>query len=829
MSTTDAMASPFYQPAMPQFPPEERSFLRTAPSAADQLWSPPSQQTRSPPPQQTRSRVYVHACGRIEALALDRFSIADVSTAARSAFDLPSDQEILLTDKDGERLVSDTMLHNVMARAETVYLRLSEGALHDFERRIDQLQHMQIGYLCDQLATFRQEQGDLRSEIKNVRLAMEQEQAAREFGDDAVRRELETLRLSGRRSTQQGEERLEALEALIFDGKHGIQEEAIAREHALQDMKRSFQEFQDAILAEGKAREGGDEKLKHDIEELRRSVHLEVHDRESCEVRIEKALMDLQKVFADTNEANKNEAVDIRRQFLDVKQVVTLEQRERISADTDLADLIKDVRTCLQTEVQDRASEDAAMFARCEENDTLVETEKLVRQQAITELTQQLSIAVESIQEEQTLRSSLDAELSQMFEALRRSVDETRRRMEDSELTASRLAHDLAKRFDEEVHTRDVEVSRVMRLLSEESDARQQGDGKATREIATIKQNLAEETQRREREVQQVSQRLDDCYSSLKVEQTDRISVIEELTERVLQQRRQTHEDEIKANAATDAVRELREEARSINHRLDEAQHSSHEVQAVQKQMTEEVSQLQQALIVEQKERTTTIQDLASTLKEARLAMDSETQTREKGDIALSRNISAARESLEEALSRQQESFDQKLQQNQASILSVQKFFTDGGDESNPHMQAVSGRIRNECLEVVHGDLSALHEGLKRVVEAVQQERSSRTDADGKLREDCRLTIQKEINARLESHSKLHAEIEAESGQRHEAVELIHLAIEECRHGLETHTHELDTDGSHQQHSAYNNGHRASGNMIKAGAGNSLMEPLPVA
>merc|ERR1712190_454656 len=90
-----------------------------------------------------------------------------------------------------------------------------------------------------------------------------------------------------------------------------------------------------------------------------------------------------------------------------------------------------------------------------------------------------------------------------------------------------------------------------------------------------------------------------------------------------------------------------------------------------------------------------------------------------------------------------------------------------------------------------------MREGLTKVVEAVQQERRSRSEGDNKLREDCREAIQKEINTRVELKSrmdKMEKDLEAEGRARMEAVEVIELAIQECRQGLETHTHELTVD-----------------------------------
>merc|ERR1712014_263423 len=88
----------------------------------------------------------------------------------------------------------------------------------------------------------------------------------------------------------------------------------------------------------------------------------------------------------------------------------------------------------------------------------------------------------------------------------------------------------------------------------------------------------------------------------------------------------------------------------------------------------------------------------------------------------------------------------------------------------------------------------AIRDATQKLQEAIKQERHSRQEGNTKLREDCREAIQKEINARAELDKKLTAEIESEARARTEVVEVIELAIQECREGLETHTHELTVD-----------------------------------
>merc|ERR1711959_2993 len=156
------------------------------------------------------------------------------------------------------------------------------------------------------------------------------------------------------------------------------------------------------------------------------------------------------------------------------------------------------------SEVRDRVAEGAALTARGGELETSLEAERMARQQAVTELTQQLSVAVESIQEEQSLRSSEDAELSHAVEMVKRTVDDSLKTCNTVEINVNRLTHDLGKRFDEEAHTRDMEVSRVLRLLTEEGEIRQEADTKIGRSLSTIEDALQDEADKRTRECREL-------------------------------------------------------------------------------------------------------------------------------------------------------------------------------------------------------------------------------------------------------------------------------------------------------------------------------------
>merc|ERR1712110_689551 len=155
----------------------------------------------------------------------------------------------------------------------------------------------------------------------------------------------------------------------------------------------------------------------------------------------------------------------------------------------------------------------------------------------------------------------------------------------------------------------------------------------------------------------------------------------------------------------------LSEQVSNTASRLDEVMPSIRELR--QEVLPHIATQLQHALAAEQKERE--LIDVA--IREVRAMVEREAQARETGHMALSCTVAAARKAMEEVK-------DKRNEESHGII--------DGS------METVGDQIRNEIQDMLHNDVGPMREGLTKVVEAVQQERRSRADADAKLREDCR-------------------------------------------------------------------------------------------
>jgi len=686
---------------------------------------------------------------------VDTPAAAEIYAAARLAFDLPSDQEFLLADKDGHDLTNSRDLQQVVAQSETVYIRMSDSLLHGVERRIDQLQHMQIGYLCDQFATLRQEIAELRSDFKVLWQRLEQEQessaVAKESAEKAATekqiahedffekrliseekknseianmlKEIEDACSISHQDMQQIAKEQETFRGSLLDVSHSLNEEALAREEAQRELHQNCQDLQDNLAAECKIREQAGERLQSEIEEMHQMINFQVGHREKSEVHVEQTLNEIRNVLDQVIDGQEREARDLRHEVQEMKQAIADQQREAWDLRQGVHEMkqtswgrdIEELRHELQEmkQASDQTAEIGALVHRCARHEATLEAERLGREEVVAELTQQLSIAVESIQEEQTLRSSEDAELSEMAEELGRSVESLCRRVEESE------------------H----EVSNLKELLAQEVTVRQDADSKATRARASLQEGLADVHNQRARDMREAMQRFEACQASLKAEQKERTSLLEELSDRVVQVRNKVCEQSVPQGATW--VRDIHELVDT--ERLARSSDISSLLERVEA-IADTLAHLQKAFALEQK------------------AVDEQLQQLHSSEIASSCTAAAPAE---------------------------------GPQGTQSSLEEVGSRIRTECLEVVSADLGALREGLAKIVEAVQQERRTRGDANAKLREDCREAIQKEIAARQEQTERLGQDLEAETRARCEALDAVKRAVAECRHGLETHTHEL--------------------------------------
>eukprot|EP00812_Abedinium_dasypus_P010440 NODE_405_length_1595_cov_253.658442.p1 GENE.NODE_405_length_1595_cov_253.658442~~NODE_405_length_1595_cov_253.658442.p1 ORF type:complete len:439 (-),score=159.24 NODE_405_length_1595_cov_253.658442:261-1577(-) len=414
----------------------------------------------------------------------------------------------------------------------------------------------------------------------------------------------------------------------------------------------------------------------------------------------------------------------MRKQLLELKESVSLEQRERIMAEADIMTSIKDLQHSLQAERDGRAREGAQLAARCGDVAALTGGERHARQQAISELAMQLSAAVEGVQEEQSLRASEDAELSKMIEVLRRTADDSRKKLEDIEPTVTQVSRGLAQRLKEETRSRETEHTRLMRAISDESEARQEGDVRVMQAVAEFRGHLTAEGENRAQVLTDFSLRIEGCYAAVKVEAKERVAAADDLGDRLVQLRQQFAEE--------------------------------------QKQRTTESSErllsLQDSIVEERTARAAALTGCVNRVEKTARSITELSAALIKMRSELSDNTAVLHRAFEETAATQAHHSRLLAEDDEASAVS---------------------RLRGECLELVQANVSVLKNGIAKVVEALQQERHDRAEGIHKLQEGCREAVQREIDARETRERVLREDLTKEARLRHRQHESLELAMSE--------------------------------------------------
>eukprot|EP00931_Biecheleriopsis_adriatica_P063341 TRINITY_DN38334_c0_g1_i2.p1 TRINITY_DN38334_c0_g1~~TRINITY_DN38334_c0_g1_i2.p1 ORF type:complete len:590 (+),score=179.56 TRINITY_DN38334_c0_g1_i2:23-1771(+) len=458
------------------------------------------QTSSSPAEGQRPSRICVHACGRLEAVEVSQLTLEDVCNSARRAFDLPSDLELLLHGADGLRLESDASLQGLAS----VYAELSESGLHDLEQRIDQLQHMQMSYVCDRLFSLREEHGATRMSLLALTESFQQEQTLRQHSEQSLRSEI-------------GKECQELC-------RHFFQRlEASARETRQEACKEAQQALQESAQEARRDLAALEARLTQEIQDLRRDSRQSSSEDDINRVKSERSLQELREMARGATATAAEAVASVATAAAAAAESAKVERRERIVAEAAINDKLEEVSRALGRESQERMKQVEWLESTSAREDH--------REESLKELGEQLGVALENFRQEtmQRFASHDTAASSQAVEALRRACEEVRRRTEESELAVGRMTHDLARRVQEEAQKREAQGTALLQKISEESRVRMESEGEVGRLLAALEEALGQEEEKRTTEMRKLVDSLQECWAAVDNERRNRDEAVGQL------------------------------------------------------------------------------------------------------------------------------------------------------------------------------------------------------------------------------------------------------------------------------------------------------------
>lgn len=136
-------------------------------------------------------QVYVQVCGRQETVQLNHMGLHELSDAIHRKLELQP--PFLFLDPDGRPLVDNAALATCASLGKQVIVKLTEGVLHDVSRRVDQLRHLQWGFIADQLSALKREQDRHQAEVSSWKAWLAQEHSLLEKSHCELRQRVEVL------------------------------------------------------------------------------------------------------------------------------------------------------------------------------------------------------------------------------------------------------------------------------------------------------------------------------------------------------------------------------------------------------------------------------------------------------------------------------------------------------------------------------------------------------------------------------------------------------------------------------------------------------------
>eukprot|EP00747_Dinoflagellata_sp_TGD_P166662 gnl/TRDRNA2_/TRDRNA2_189800_c0_seq1.p1 gnl/TRDRNA2_/TRDRNA2_189800_c0~~gnl/TRDRNA2_/TRDRNA2_189800_c0_seq1.p1 ORF type:complete len:827 (-),score=234.66 gnl/TRDRNA2_/TRDRNA2_189800_c0_seq1:58-2457(-) len=735
----------------------------------------------------------VQVCGRLEQVPLASFSLAELAAAVERQFEVRP--PFLFADRDGRQLQGDAALSACAEQGDTIYVKLTEGVMHDFGRRVDQFRHLQWGYLSDQLTALKREHNGLQVELRRWRSGLEAEQGSREQGYRDLLQRGEDLQELIREERAGRETQLQALGEKTAELQRAERQSAEQHEAAVTALQRGLSDLAQALGDERKHREAADAAFVIETDNMRKRIQGEAVDREDLAMRLHKDAAEAQAAVEGAAAAWRVEALELRQQLADLRQALVLEQRERVGADGDAMQAVTEAQRMISQESMEKQAESASFLGKMKELEIALDTMRIDTKRVTADVALQAEQALDVVREKQVRQAQEASEMVQQIEELRRALEQEAQERELVSIRASKSVQELAKRDDDEMRVRDAEIAKLLRLVTEESDRRQDGDRKLAKQLGELEVGSNEDSGLRAQEHRDLLQSFSQCSGQLKAVRSDYAGQIDEINEKLAQQKRSFAEEQ----------KRYADQTAELNMRIQELQRlveSEGTVRATDVGSAHEAVRESQRLVAKvQQGASAAAASIASDLKDLQARVEREAHVRETSDETLSRNNDILSRNLAElsgSVTEQREGMKQLEMRLAANAESMSRF----GDQAGKALQHEVSNLREES-ERLDREFKTFGSAFRsEILEHSSAGVRDLREAVTKLRDDCREAMQREIRTRMERDTELQAAIESESQERAEAIDSIHSLVDELHEGLQSHTHELHVESASQSMTA---------------------------
>jgi len=398
--------------------------------------------------------VHVQVCGRREKVSVSHVAVRELVTAVGREFEVKP--PFLFAAHDGRMLPDDHALAEYVRTGDTVVVKLTEGVMHDFSRRMDQLRHLQWGFLSDQLAHAKQDSGG-KKDISSFKGQLLQEQANREAGEAELRRGLEAVQDTLRKERVARDALLQTVEDKIADLELRIDKSAQPHEAAATSLQQGITELARSIGDERRHREHGEAMLRQERQELQAELRSEVASVQENSARLRKEVAQTQASVEVVQAAWRSECLELRQGFSDMRQALAAEQQERAASEGRSTSAVHQAQRLVAQDSKDRSAAMQALETSVRSLETSLESAKAEIKRVRREQ-EDVSQRVPHTRDTQ--------DLSTQMELLRRTVDNESHERKQVSGSVDRLWTDVEQRLADESKARQIEVEKLLRMVS---------------------------------------------------------------------------------------------------------------------------------------------------------------------------------------------------------------------------------------------------------------------------------------------------------------------------------------------------------------------------
>jgi len=197
------------------------------------------------------------------------------------------------------------------------------------------------------------------------------------------------------------------------------------------------------------------------------------------------------------------------------------------------------------------------------------------------------------------------------------------------------------------------------------------------------------------------------------------------------------------------------------------------------------------------------LEEIRGDAKQLRAALEQEVRARSDGHAACIASVEEVRQSVTEvsdALAAVQDFCQQELRRADEALAEERTART----EAMKNVDADA--VRDSVQQLLDDSREEQGQVLDALREALEAEAKARIEGDRRLRTDTTAALQKEVTARLQAQSRVRDELAAQSKSAAQESRNFVEALEDLRHGLETHTHELIGHDGMQANGEYQEG-----------------------